>query len=120
MFAVKRRLPAFACLAALIIHSAMALARWQQSESANQRTRLNALVELAGEPLAAHQKTSRADTALKDRISLSSTEAQAYRSQLAGEHDAFKAAAATVAPSLRINTECHTLLNAVSVEATPE
>jgi subtilisin family serine protease len=75
--------------------------------------------------LVTHQRADHTTSPLNDQITLSSaalasSEARAYRAQLVAEHTTFKAVAAAVAPDSRINTEYHTLLNAVSIEALPE
>jgi subtilisin family serine protease len=126
MVSIKRSALSIACLAAFILHAATGQAGWHGNASGRAAPperlpeRLNAIVELDSDALAAHQQTTRAADTLKDRIALSSTEAQAYRSQLDAEHTAFKASAAMAAPTLRVNTEYHTLLNALSIEASPE
>ncbi|HJQ26929.1 MAG TPA: S8 family serine peptidase [Blastocatellia bacterium] len=122
MVGIKRSALSIVCLAAFVIHSATGLAgrHGNGPSHAALPERLNAIVELASEALAAHQKADRATNAPADRIALSAGEAQAYRTRLDAEHNTFKASAAAVAPTLRINAEYHTLLNAISVEASPE
>src|SRR5712692_5343537 len=75
-----------------------------------------AIVELDGEPVAAHLAKATAIPELGGRIALESPKAGDYQSELIQEQGAFKAQAALVSPTLRVRTQLQVLANAVSVE----
>jgi minor extracellular serine protease Vpr len=87
-----------------------------QSVVANQN-RISVIVELESPPVVIHEKTKIVQNA---KIALESSEAQSYEAKLRYEHEIFKTHATLISSSLRICTEYHKLLNAVSLEASVE
>lgn len=87
-----------------------------QAVAVNQN-RISVIVELESPSVVIHEKTEKAASQHNASIRLESLEAQAYEAKLRYEHDIFKSHAALISSSLRIYTEYHKLLNAVSIEA---
>lgn len=77
-----------------------------------------AVVELESDPVVVHQRFI--ERVPRREIDFRSPSASAYESLLDGEHSSFKSRAARISPGLRVRAELRKLVNAISVEVSPD